>query len=191
MRGGEFSINNLSEKEQGYLFGLFEGDGYKIDYRKSRHYQVEFYLNSERDKKIIDFLISLLNKLNLRVNVYQDKRFNCKRIRTYSESLFNVIQKNILLEDKSDEFKLGFISGFLDSEGHVDNKKYCISIMNTNLSILQQCKKHLESIGINSSLNKRKPSIRDKLPSYRMYISVNFKSLPHLSLKAGYNPKNA
>ena len=44
------NIINLSEKENGYLFGLFEGDGYKFHDKKGRRYMIDFYLNSVRDK---------------------------------------------------------------------------------------------------------------------------------------------
>mgnify|MGYP002401761942 CR=1 FL=1 len=45
------SLDNISSKDIGYMIGLFIGDGYKI--HADRHYQVEYYLNSERDTDII------------------------------------------------------------------------------------------------------------------------------------------
>jgi len=57
-------LGKINEKEKGYLFGLFFGDGYKYYHKKSRHYQVEFYLNSIKDKQIIDYLVFLLKKLS-------------------------------------------------------------------------------------------------------------------------------
>ena len=51
MRGGKIkpvSFENISNKEVGYMVGLLAGDGYLIYDKKSRHYHVEFYLNSER-----------------------------------------------------------------------------------------------------------------------------------------------
>jgi hypothetical protein len=185
MRGRELKFKNLSEKEKGYLFGLFEGDGYKLYNKKSRHYSIEWYLNSVKDKQIINFLKVLLNKLGLTPNLYQDKRFNCKRIRVYSKELFSIISKNINLIKKTNEFNLGFISGLIDSEGYISNKKSYIVIINTNKNILNQCKKILNKMNIYSSTNQRKLSKKDKLNSYRMYISVNFKRLNHLSIKAG------
>jgi len=176
-------MKKITEMENGYLFGLFEGDGYKIYDRRGGHYTVEFYLNSVRDKKIIGFLVILLKKLGLNPNLYQDKRFKCKRIRIYSKKLFSVIQKKISLEDKSKGFNIGFISGLIDSEGYIHNKKSYIMVVNTNKVILNDCKKFLGSIGINSSINKRKPSKYEVLDSYRMYISVSFKRLNHLSVK--------
>lgn len=176
-------FDNLNEKEKGYLFGMFEGDGYKIHDKKSRHYHIEFYLNSIKDKEIIDFIVSLLKKIKLNPNLYQDKRYNCKRIRVYSKELFEIISKNINLSDKLDDFKLGFVSGLIDSEGHVNKKKSYIMIVNTNEDILDKCKKFLEEIGIESSINKRLQSRKDKLDSYRMYVSVKFKRLKNLSIK--------
>jgi len=64
MRGRKIQIEELTKKEQGYLFGLFEGDGYKIYDKKSRHYQIDFYLNSEKDKKLLNFLLGCLKKLD-------------------------------------------------------------------------------------------------------------------------------
>ena len=170
--------------ERGYLFGLFEGDGYKYHSIKGRRYQVDFYLNSVRDLGIINFLVELLRKMDFRVQFYQDKRFDCKRIGVYSKELFNVIKKKISLKDKSEEFNIGFVSGLIDSEGNVNSKKSFIMVINTNKAILEECKNFLESIDIKSNISKRKPSKYEVLDSYRMYISVSFKRLNHLSIKA-------
>ena len=178
-------MEKLTQKEQGYLFGLFEGDGYKYHEIKNRRYRIDFFLNSIRDIKIIDFLSYLLKKLNLNVQIYQDKRFNCKRITVYSKGFFDKIEKNIELRNKSKEFNIGFVSGLIDSEGYVNHKKSMIMIINTNHKMLERCQKFLSSIEIKSSISKRKKSEKEILDSYRMYISVNFKRLKHLSLKAG------
>lgn len=178
-------MEKLTEKEKGYLFGLFEGDGYKNHEIKNRRYRVDFYLNSIGDIKIIDFLIYLLRKLQLNVQIYQDKRYNCKRIGVYSKQLFNILHKNIKLKDKSEEFNIGYISGFIDSEGYVHKKKSYIMVVNTNKQVLENCKGFLKFIGISSSISKRNPSPKEIMDSYRMYISVNFKRLNHLSLKVG------
>lgn len=176
-------FDKLSEKEKGYLFGIFEGDGYKIYHKKSRHYHVEFYLNSVNDIKIIDFLVNLLRKIDLNPNIYQDKRCNCKRIRVYSKELFENICKGTSLNDKTKNFSLGFVSGLIDSEGHVNKNKSMIMIVNTDKSLLEKCKDFLENIGISSKISERKLYNKDKKISYRMYLSVKFKSTPHLSIK--------
>ncbi|MBU2562153.1 MAG: hypothetical protein KKF68_00640 [Nanoarchaeota archaeon] len=185
MQGRELKWSTLLEKERGYLFGMFEGDGYKIHDKRSRHYQVEFYLNSLKDKKIIRFIVELLKKINLNPNTYQDKRYHCKRIRVYSKELFKIINKNINLLEKSNDFIMGYISGLIDSEGYVNNFKSYILIINTNKKILKNCKDSLSKLKISSRINKRVLNVKDKKSSYRMYISVNFKRLNHLSIKAG------
>jgi len=183
MRGRELELENLSEKEKGYLFGLFEGDGYKIHDKKSRHYHVEFYLNSLKDKEIIDYLVNLLKKINLNPNLYQDKRYNCKRIRVYSKSFFNIIHKDVSQLNKDKNFGLGYVSGLIDSEGHVSKEKSYIMVINTKKEILEKCKNFLNELGINPVVNRRVLSKKDKIFSYRMYISVKFKRLNHLSIK--------
>jgi len=176
-------FNQLGEKERGYLFGLFEGDGYRYHDKKSRHYHVEFYLNSIRDREIILFLISLLRKAGLNPSEYLDKRYNCKRIRVYNKEFFEIISKNIDISSYSNEFNLGYVSGIIDSEGHVDSKRHYIAIANTNSKMLHLCKNFLNKIGLNASINKRKKGVKDTLDAYRMYISVKFKRLKHISIK--------
>lgn len=183
MRGGEFKLYPLSPIEQGYLFGLFEGDGYKLWDKNSRHYQVEFYLNSVNDTKTINFLVSLLRKIGLKPGLYQDKRFNCKRIRVYSKEFFGIINKNEDITYRTKQFNIGFVSGMIDSEGYVNKKKSYITIVNTNKTVLKRILTFLESIHLKSTLTKRKRCIRDKLDSYRMYISVSFKKLQNISIK--------
>ena len=178
-------MNKLTEKENGYLFGLFEGDGYKYYCKKYRHYQIEFYLNSKKDKEIISFLLKLLDKLNLNVQRYLDKRFDCLRIRVNSKDMFHLFEKGISLDNKDDDFCLGYISGLIDSDGYVNPKKYSLSITNTNQNALINCQTFLKKININSSLKLKKASKKDKKKTYLLHISVNFKRLAHLSIKTG------
>jgi len=186
MRGREVQFDNLSEKEKGYLFGLFEGDGYKIYDKRSRHYQVEFYFNSVKDVEIINRVVDLLRRIEARPSLYKDKRFNCIRIRVYSKGLFGILGRDVSFDGKSDDFKLGFVSGIIDSEGYVNALKFMIMVVNTNLSVLEMCRDFLSSIDIGCSISERKMSVKDKLKSYRMYVSVSFKRAKHLSIKAGY-----
>ena len=124
----------------------------------------------KKNKKTIKYLYGLLKKLELNPQLYQDKRYNCKRVRVYSKELFSIIEKNNILKDKPYEFNLGYVSGMIDSEGHVDNKKSCISIVNTNKRVLEEIQDYLHFIKIESNLAKRKLFKKDRLISYRLYI---------------------
>jgi len=176
-------IKNLDEKELGYMFGLFEGDGYKYHDKKCRRYQVEFYLNSIKDKGIVNYLINLLEKIELNPNKYLDKRYNCIRVRVYSKELFEILKKNVALENRNKKFKLGFISGMIDSEGHVNKEKLYIMIVSTDKKTLEKCSEILSNMGLSSNVSKRTLSKKDKKFSYRIYVPVSFKNKAHLSIK--------
>ena len=179
----KIELNNLSNKEIGYLIGLFYGDGYANYNKKDRHYNVEFYLHSERDKDIEIFLISLLKKLRLIFSVFKDKRFNCNRIRVHSKELYNFINLDKFYEN--DDFNLGFISGLVDSDGYVNLKKSTIQIINKNVKLLQKCRKILKKLDIDSNLVKKFKYFDDKNQIYYLSISIKFKRLKHISKKAG------
>jgi hypothetical protein len=172
-----------SSKERGYIYGLFEGDGYAYHNKKDRHYSVDFYLNSERDKDIEKFLVNLLKKEGFIVHLFKDKRFNCKRIRVHSKEFFNFINKSE--KNIGGDYKMGFVSGLIDSEGSVSSKKSAIVVTNTNLELMNTAKKFLDDLHIPSNLKDKKIGPKEKLPQKVLFISIKFKSVNHLSKKAG------
>lgn len=172
-----------NEKEKGYIYGLYEGDGYAYHNKKDRHYSVEFYLDSERNKDIQKFLVSLLKKENFNVHIFKDKRFNCNRIRVHSKQFFEFINKKN--RKFSRNFKIGFVSGMIDSEGYVNPNKRMIRVCNTDKELLLLMCKFLRFLGINYSLKKKKRGIKDKIQQYVVSISIRFKKLNHVSQKAG------
>ena len=174
-------ISNINDKEKGYILGLLAGDGYLFHDKKSRHYHIEFYLNSIKDKAIRDLIEEIIKKLELTPQKYFDKRFNCVRIRTYSKELYEYITKRSYNENF--DFKIGFVSGFIDSDGYYNKKKSTLVIINTNLEKIKLANLYLKDLGINSSINKKFMSKKYKNQPYNLYISVKFKSLKHLSQK--------
>jgi len=189
MRGGEYILNldKVNEKEKGYLLGLFKGDGYSFHNKKDRHYSVEFYLNSKRNLEIIKQVCLLIKKLNLNPLLLKDKRFECIRVRVNSKNFFNFINQDFNKNFENADFSIGFVSGFLDAEGYVNNKKSMINIVNTNLSLMSFISNILKENGIKSKISLRKKSRKNKQKIYILHISVKFKSLKHLSIKAGSN----
>ncbi len=124
-------FEELSKKEQGYLVGLFIGDGYSHHDKNNRHYNVDFYLNSVRDKDIIRYLIKLLTASNFNASLFKDKRFNALRVRVSSKQLMGTLDsnmKNFLKDAVSDKgFLMGAVSGFIDAEGYVDNGEIVVT----------------------------------------------------------------
>ena len=177
----QISIKTLTEKEKGYILGIYKGDGYIHHDKKYRHYTIEFYLDSIRNKMIQNYLISVLIKLGLKPSIRKDKRFNCNKIRIRSKILY----EHIVSEKyhNNDDFKIGFISGLFDAEGYADFKRSSTNIVNTDFELVDRCKKYLSHLGINSTLKTRKKSKKDKKISYILHISQQVKALNSNSVK--------
>jgi len=168
MRGGDFKINL---RELGYIIGLLHGDGYLYHDKKQRHYNIEFYLHSEKDKDIQTYLIHLLKKLELKPLIFKDKRFKCVRIRCRSKifyTLFKKLKKKIISHKN---FKLGFISGLIDAEGDIISKKW-VRISNTNKNLINKVKRILKNLNINYRVKKIKQKQKNWSVVYRIYVPI-------------------
>jgi hypothetical protein len=177
------TLTNISHMERGYLKGLFSGDGYCYYDIKSRHFTVEFFLHSKRDKKIQDYIILILKKLKLNPIIYKDKRYYCNRIRIYSKQFYEFINQNVRLSNK--EFKVGFISGIIDAEGNVSHQKSHIIVVNTSKELLSRTKMYLSNLGINSTLTIKKCFNQRWSKLYVLNISYEYINIKSNSLKVG------
>ncbi len=187
----EINFEILSKKQQGYLFGLFEGDGYSNYNKKDRHYIVEFYLTSNRHVELIENLMFLLKRISLNPFLMKDKRFYCVRIKVNSKILFMLINSDYSKEFEDKEFCLGFVSGLLDAEGYINKRCGSINIVNTDKRLLDIVSDILNKNSIKNTLRVRPKSAKDVKISYVIHISEKFKSIPYISLKAGYKPSDS
>ena len=180
---------NLTEKEKGYLVGLFLGDGYALHSKKDRHYNTEFYLNSNKDLDIQEYLIDLLKKANISPQVAKDPRYNVNRIRASSKLFFMFLQNEIVeFESKGVsqieiQFLLGFISGVIDSEGWVSRTHGTILITQKDKWLITQVELICKRLNIHCSSRQRDNSYGRRI--WRTYVSTSFKYLPHVSKKMG------
>jgi intein-encoded DNA endonuclease-like protein len=172
----------FTEKERGYLVGLYYGDGY-IYYDKSRHYTISFFLNSIKDNDILNYLKKVLLKQGYNVFINKDKRGNWFVIKLYSQELYNYLYNYelIKLNFETINFKIGFISGVIDAEGYI--RKSTIEVINTDLELLQTTQNILNELNIKSNLKKRIKSKKDKKDSYRLLVSTKIKTIKHNSQK--------
>ncbi len=129
-------LKQLEPQFRGYIKGVFFGDGYKYYFRRDRKYTVEFHLDSERNKQFIASVFSLLRECGYIINKRKDKRSNCIRLRVARKSLFYTLTKNVSELNLPESECLGFVSGLLDADGHVNHKKSTIVIANTNQKAL-------------------------------------------------------
>jgi hypothetical protein len=181
------NFSSISSIEKGYLFGLFAGDGYRFHEIKQRHFTVEFFLHSQRDKKIQEYLTFLLKKLGMNPIIYKDKRYECNRTRVYSKQFFGFINRNFKIIDR--DFKIGFISGMIDAEGNVNSKKSFIKVANTDRKLLLKVKRYLCDLGIKSTLSTRKYSDKNWSDLHSLNISNAFINIKNNSLKVNSGVK--
>ena len=176
-------MKELTKKELGYLIGVYIGDGYLYYHKKSRHYKVEFFLNSVKDLDIKEYLESLLSKFDVNIFIMKDKRSNVLKVYTNSKHLFNFINDEMKLIDRrkrNKDYCIGLISGFIDAEGYL--RRGTISVCQKEKWILTLIGKILERFKLHHWFYKTK-SYGKYGSIWRLFISTKFKYLPHNSLK--------
>jgi len=152
----KLNMNALSAKEQGYILGMFVGDGNVIMKTSKGQYGLKFTLDNKRDQKIAHFLRILFKKAGKKTETRTEAR--SLYIRIFSKKLTGFIsnlvsttkrpdsQRNIKslvnYENWSSDFKIGFVSGLLDSDGYVHygkkGKHYGAVIKTNNPSLAKQ-----------------------------------------------------
>lgn len=186
-------LNKLSDWERGYIVGLFAGDGCLNFIQRNYSYGIRFFFNRKEDQNIIHLLGTLIKKSGSKFHTVQKKR-NTMELRVTAKKLFNFIKSHVAYkkgkERKSTrkklvnpkiwnvKFKLGFIAGFIDSDGYVrmDKGKYircCISTTSKDMAF--QTLSLLKELNINSSCHtdKRKVKRRNDLYIIRIF-SLDF-----------------
>ncbi|MEM5773114.1 MAG: LAGLIDADG family homing endonuclease [Candidatus Aenigmatarchaeota archaeon] len=149
--------------------------------RKTRHFNVEFYLHSERDLDVQNYLIFLLKKLGLNPILFKDKRFKCNRIRVNSKKFYNFLLKRCKKEIHNKEYEIGFISGLIDSEGDVRNSS--IRIKNTNKQLMNKVRKFLSNIGLYANISCFKWRKKRWSNIYSISIPIKFINIDNNSIK--------
>lgn len=168
------------------MVGLFIGDGYSL-YESNRHYRVEFCLNGEADIEIIKYLKELLDRLTINYCKVLDKRSKGIRIViSSSKIMYEYLRQKVKDFHNGStfnrDFRLGLISGFIDAEGYVGRKKKQISVSQKDGDILNQINEYIALENI-KTLPMKEFNNRPGLKIWRMYITVKFKTLPHISQK--------
>jgi len=177
----KLKLDKLSQKELGYLVGLFDGDGH-LD-NSCRHYDVEFHLNSLKDQDIVYQLLIILKKIELNPRIIKDKRFNCLKVEVSCKLFFQKILKLSANNPKDGDFELGYISGIIDSEGYVNRIKRYIQITNTNGKLVKKVQTYLRAFGIESKITKKCKCVKDKLQRYSLYVPIKFLKTKNNSMK--------
>lgn len=174
-------LDAINIKEKAYLVGIIAGDGY-LYHDKWRHYKTNIYLNPSKDEDIVKYVIFLLQKVGL--NPYIMHHHGCLIIRLNSKAFFNFIKgesKNIK-NNVDQEYIIGFISGFIDSDGYVSNGEIVIS--NVKKEIIDITNNFCRKLNINTKIWKQNTFYKGKMFNiWRLRIGTKFKYEKHYSQK--------
>lgn len=193
-------MKNISQQELGYVVGIFIGDGYAHYDKCNRHHNVDFYLNSIKDGQIIERLFSILTKSGLNVTKRKDKRYNSIRVRVSSKSFMGFMNSKEselsnggAVQNMSEDYKIGVISGFIDAEGFVGNGE--IQLTQRKRETLLIIKGFCDDLGILTRKFWSAKNYRTTNLIWRLRISTKFKYAPHNSYKVqrayGLNPNQS
>lgn len=196
-KNSKVNLTKLTEWERGYLVGFFVGDG-NFDIRKDSYsYRIVFNLNYQSDSKIAKRLLSIIRKSGGKP--YTTRYKNLLRVICISKKLYEyikgfviyrkvrrwkrVISKKMGIKETkkwSKNFKLGFISGMIDSDGYVGPDRNSIRVLISTSSKLlarqlhELCKDINLSSTIQKSTTKKTLTIRLSTPSFlKFFTSIN------------------
>lgn len=146
--------------EQGYLIGLYAGDGSKYKRKDKESYTVTFSLN-ESNIKDIPIIRKALTDWNINKNISSNLTNKLLTVAITSKELYDIISKyiygnysyekefnmNVLLQ--SYDFRKGICDGWYASDGGNSNRIYSVSnkLIETGEAIFT-------SIGINTIINE-------------------------------------
>jgi hypothetical protein len=128
LRERELQVENLSNKELGWLIGCYAGDGSRNLRKKNYSYEVKFALN-EKEYPIVDFVERLLSKCG--VNSWRCVNEKRVYVKCKNKKLYYFVEKYLRwegtkkstsvrladLSSYSSDFVFGFLCGLIDADG--------------------------------------------------------------------------
>lgn len=185
------NLNALSEKEQGYLVGMFVGDGNLVLKRKRGMYLTKFALDAERDQDIADYMSSVFKKAGKKITRYVER--SSLTFKVYSKEFVEFLLRHVIYAEQRDSrrklkilinpekwtmaFEFGFVSGLIDSDGHVyynrrKTKHFGVLIKTANNTLRDQLTEILTTLRIEATTYTAKQYKKSysKKPRYVVYI---------------------
>lgn len=158
-------------EEEGELVGIFAGDGSQYYYKKAGHYYTTIHFGDVPNyvryvKKIYDSYFKKNWCVWKEIPKYGNPKY---RIRVVDMTIFNHFLNYLSYDRKRkhdtvklinfdfpDSFKIGFLRGFLDTDGTVANckKRIRVQYYTTSKNLSKQISLFLSDLGINNGLCK-------------------------------------
>ena len=174
-------LDVLNVKEKAYLIGIIMGDGY-LYHDKWRHYKTNIYLNPNKDEDIAKSVLLILTKIG--INSYTMYHHGCLIIRFNLKAFFEFINKelNKVKNNEDSDFMIGFISGFIDSDGYVSYGDIVVS--NVNKEIIDITNNFCKKLKIKTKIWNQNTLFKGKVFNiWRLRIGTSFKYEKHYSQK--------
>lgn len=165
-RGKKAKLPKKATPEFAYLLGFTMGDGCLVDINKTLKRRGAIYpvkLASDTRKFAEEILNPLFKKIfDIDGHIYNIKGNKCKEF-SFSSKVVYVFLHNIcemplgekkgklrvpkIIKNSSDEVKMNFIAGFLDSDGYVYVKRKDVAVTQGDKRFLEEMKELIENLG--------------------------------------------
>jgi hypothetical protein len=171
----------------GELVGLFVGDGNLYFDKKKYCYDVRFFFNIKEETYVKE-LVKLFD-LHFLKKPHIGRTKNVLIVRYFSKKLFNFLKeyvgwgisldkrganqksRTVFLKNKdyAKDFKIGFLRGFLDSDGYLSDKK--ILFGSSSEAIMRQTSKFLSDLKFNKfKLSSYERSYGNRVGIWHLYV---------------------
>ena len=154
-------VNDKNDELVGEFLGLYAGDG-SFFKDKNSHYAIRLHFCSEEYIFYNNLADNVLIPMFGKKPAFQ-KYHNRMNLRYRSKNIYQFIKKHLSWEgtkktysvelldtNQSDEFKIGFIRGSVDSDGHFSNK--AISFASTSLGLMINVSMFLNHFGFKNDI---------------------------------------
>lgn len=144
----KLDFSRIDSDDWDWMVGLFLADGSKYK-EKQRQYRVYFYLSPKCDIPIAKHLINILENIGLNPDINLKHSINTLAIRVTTKELFNKLPNKTKEKNFFPKNKDAFIAGFLDGDGYISRKEYCIGFSQTTVKWIGPfISEYLKHIGI-------------------------------------------
>lgn len=147
----------------GYLVGSWTGDGSYQHYIDKNGYDVYNCRFVTKDEEINDKVYELTKEFIpdfYRLDFKMAGNGVKSSVRSNKKSSYETIcswENDNMGENNTKEYACGFLGGFCDSEGHVDNQRSIIRLTNTNYDYIKEIKRCFEILGLDYVEESRDP----------------------------------
>lgn len=146
----------------GYTVGSWLGDGCYQHYIDKNGYDAYICRFVTKDDEINDMVyecskpfINDLYRLDFKMKGQKDVKSSIRSNKRESYETLVALEQNNIGTNTSKEYACGFLAGFCDSEGHVDNQRSIIRLFNTNMKYIDEIVRCLEILGIDYVIEER------------------------------------